>query len=475
MTYRASSYGDDYSRSQRKSAYSGASDGYGQAGSAYGNSSGASDPYANGGYGNGAAGYEATPAAAGYGGGAGQYGRGPSYGQQSYGTSGYGGGRGDFDFSQPVEKPDPSSLIPFEKNFYKEHPDVTARSAADVQMFRKQHNIICRGDDTPRPITTFAEASFPDYAMKAIIHAGFQNPTAIQSQAWPVCLAGRDFIGIAETGSGKTLSFMLPAFVHINAQPRLARGDGPVALVLAPTRELAVQIQTETNKFIRGSGLRCVVCYGGSDKGAQSRQLRAGAEIVVATPGRLNDLLNSGITNLRRVTYLVLDEADRMLDMGFEPQIRRIVDQIRDDRQTVMFTATWPKDVVALSRDFLNDPIQVNIGSLDLAANTRVQQEFRFVQDHEKMDSLLDVMQKDAADGSRILIFTSTKRSADDVTAALRRNGFEAISIHGDKAQSERDWALSQFRTGRSPVLVATDVAARGLGMFSPCVRFSSC
>ena len=208
--------------------------------------------------------------------------------------------------------------------------------------------------------------------MKEISKLGFSAPSSIQSQAWPIALSGRDLVAIAETGSGKTIGFALPAMVHISAQPRIQYGDGPIALILAPTRELAVQIQSECNRFGSSSRLRTAAVYGGVPKGPQIRDLQRGAEIVIATPGRLIDMLEAGKTSLKRVTYLVMDEADRMLDMGFEPQIRKIVEQVRPDRQTLMFSATWPKEVQRLASDFLNDFVQVNIGSMELAANHNV-------------------------------------------------------------------------------------------------------
>merc|ERR1740117_2277419 len=177
-------------------------------------------------------------------------------------------------------------------------------------------------------------------------------------------------IGISATGSGKTLAFLLPAIVHINAQPYLQPGDGPIVLVLAPTRELAVQIKVECDKFGSSSQIKNTCVYGGAPKRQQMGDLQRGAEIVIATPGRLIDFLESGVMNLRRVTYLVLDEADRMLDMGFEPQLRKIVSQIRPDRQTLMWSATWPDDVKQLAAHFLGaDPIQTRIGSGELCAN----------------------------------------------------------------------------------------------------------
>jgi ATP-dependent RNA helicase DDX5/DBP2 len=255
--------------------------------------------------------------------------------------------------------------------------------------------------------------------------------------------------------------------VHINAQPFLEPGDGPIVLVLAPTRELAIQIQQEATKFGHTSRIKNTCLYGGVPRGPQMRDLQRGVEIVIATPGRLIDMLESGKTNLRRVTYLVLDEADRMLDMGFEPQIRKIVDQIRPDRQTLMWSATWPKEVQALARDYLKEYIQVNIGSLEISASHNVTQNVEIVQESDKRSKLLKNLEKIMEEKeNKTLIFTGTKRAADEITRFLRQDGWPALAIHGDKGQSERDWVLKEFRSGKAPVMVATDVAARGLGRF---------
>jgi ATP-dependent RNA helicase DDX5/DBP2 len=275
-------------------------------------------------------------------------------------------------------------------------------------------------------------------------------------------LSGRDVIGIAQTGSGKTLAFVLPGIVHINAQPLLQRGDGPIVLILSPTRELAMQTMGECGKFGYTSRIKYTCIYGGVPKSEQARDLRNGVEIAIATPGRLIDFLESGTTNLRRVTYVVLDEADRMLDMGFEPQIRSIMSQIRPDRQVLLWSATWPREIQALARDFLRDPIQVNIGQLELTANQNVTQVIKVINDQDKKRALYDVLER-AMDGSKVLIFTGTKRTADQLTGDLRRDGWPARAIHGDKSQSERDWVLAEFRSGKSPLMIATDVAARGI------------
>ena len=201
----------------------------------------------------------------------------------------------------------------FEKNFYQEHPAVTARSAEEVSTFRATKQITVTGRDPPKPCQTFEEGSFPDYILSVVEKEyGLQAaPTPVQAQAWPVALSGRDCINVAETGSGKTLAFMLPAIVHINAQPYLQPGDGPIALMMAPTRELALQIHEVGMKYGQSSNIKLTCVYGGAPKGPQAGELRRGVEIIVATPGRLIDFLESGTTNLRRVTYLVMDEADR--------------------------------------------------------------------------------------------------------------------------------------------------------------------
>lgn len=404
----------------------------------------------------------------GYDGGNSYGGRDGGYGGGRGGRGGYGGGGGDrmgeLGANLKQQQWDVSTLPKFEKSFYKEDPAVTARSQADVDKFRADNNMTLAGTDIPRPVETFDEAGFPAYVLNEVKAAGFAKPTAIQSQGWPMALSGRDVVGVAETGSGKTLSYCLPAIVHINAQPLLAPGDGPIVLILAPTRELAVQIQEEVSKFGKSSRIRNTCVYGGVPKGQQIRDLAKGVEVCIATPGRLIDMLEMGKTNLRRITYLVLDEADRMLDMGFEPQIRKIIGQIRPDRQTCMWSATWPKEVRQLAADYQSNWIQVTIGSMELSANHRITQQVEVVSEFEKRDKMLRHIEKIMEDkASKVLIFTGTKRVADDITRFLRQDGWPALSIHGDKQQNERDWVLNEFKMGKSPIMVATDVASRGI------------
>ncbi|GAB2269778.1 Envelope glycoprotein gp160 [Dionaea muscipula] len=401
------------------------------------------------------------------------------------GGSGFGGGRGAFEGGRggggrqgggarddldsiSLPKQDFGNLVPFEKNFYVENPAVEAMSEQEVTMYRAKREITVQGHDVPRPIRTFYEAGFPGYCLEVISKLGFVEPTPIQSQGWPMALKGRDLIGIAETGSGKTLAYLLPALVHVSVQPKLAQGDGPIVLILAPTRELAVQIQDETEKFGSAANVRSTCIYGGAPKGPQIRDLKRGVEIVIATPGRLIDMLEAQITNLRRVTYLVLDEADRMLDMGFEPQIRKIIAQIRPDRQTLYWSATWPREVESLARQFLRNPYKVIIGSSDLKANQSISQVVEVVTDFEKYNRLI-ILLREIMDGSRVLIFVETKKGCDQVTRQLRMDGWPALAIHGDKDQTERDWVLAEFKSGRSPIMIATNVAARGLGRIIVC------
>ncbi|XP_037941839.1 ATP-dependent RNA helicase p62-like [Teleopsis dalmanni] len=356
-------------------------------------------------------------------------------------------------------------LPPFEKNFYEEHPRTRSRSANAVEEYRAANQITVRGL-APNPIPFFDEACFPDYCMNEIRRQRYTEPTPIQAQAWPIAMSGSNLVGIAMTGSGKTLAFILPAIVHINNQTPLQPGEGPIALVLAPTRELAQQIQTVATDFGSNSFVRNTCIFGGAPKGKQANDLERGVQIVIATPGRLIDFLASGNTNLRRCTYLVLDEADRMLDMGFEPQIRKILGQIRPDRQILMWSATWPKEVRQLAEDFLGDYIQINIGSLELAANHNIRQLVDVCDESDKgvkLKELLSHIYDQAHAPGKIIIFVSTKKKVDELARFINGFGVHVGAIHGDKSQVDRDKVLGDFRCGRSNILVATDVAARGL------------
>lgn len=353
------------------------------------------------------------------------------------------------------------------KNFYQEHPSVTARTPQEIQQYLESKTITVTGQNCPNPCLHFHEAGFPDYVMNILATQQWTEPTPVQAQGWPLALSGNDVVGIAQTGSGKTLAFILPAIVHINNQNYLQRGDGPICLVLVPTRELVQQVATVATQFGSTSRLRNVSVYGGAPKGPQIRDLERGAEICIATPGRLIDLLEAGKTNLRRTTYLVLDEADRMLDMGFEPQIRKIIEQVRPDRQVLMWSATWPKEVRNLAEEFLREYVQINVGALQLSANHNILQIVDVCQEEEKQYKLGQLLQEIMGEKeNKTMIFVETKRKCDDLTRRMKRDGWQAVCIHGDKSQPERDWVLREFRNNKAPILVGTDVAARGLDVF---------
>ena len=391
---------------------------------------------------------------------------------KDYRNGGGGGGGGGYNNPNPNKTnmnkmPEWSTitLSEFQKDFYKPHANVINREPQEVEKYRSLHEITVKGP-APNPIQEFDEVFVPDYVLNEIRKQNYEKPTPIQAQGWPIALSGQNMVGVAQTGSGKTLAFILPAIVHINNQPSLQRGDGPIALVLAPTRELAQQIQNVANMFGSAAYVRNTCIFGGASKGPQAKDLERGCEIVIATPGRLIDFLENGATNLRRCTYLVLDEADRMLDMGFEPQIRKILLQIRPDRQTLMWSATWPKEVRKLAEDFLCDYIQVNIGSMEFSANHNIQQIVQVCHENDKQNILKNLLESiyDVSENpGKIIIFTQTKKRVELIANFIRSFGVNCSLIHGNKSQNERDAVLREFRTPNSNILVATDVASRGL------------
>jgi ATP-dependent RNA helicase DDX43 len=356
------------------------------------------------------------------------------------------------------------------KNFYFEAPAVAEQTEEEVRLFRKDNNNVQVknfGDATdrpiPKPVRTFEEgfAKYPEI-LEEISRAGFEKPTPIQSQGWPVVMQGLDMVGIAQTGTGKTLVFLLPGFIHIMGQSTpLERRGGPSVLVLSPTRELALQIQSEVVKY-KYKGIKCVCIYGGGDRQEQIAALTQGVEIIVATPGRLDDLTMNGIISLKSVTYLVLDEADRMLDMGFEPQIRKILLDIRPDRQTIMTSATWPPGVRDLAKSYLTDPVHVNVGSLDLAAVHSVTQLVEFMNGSEKKERTKEFIRAMKED-EKVLVFVGRKITADDVASDFLLDDIQCQCIHGNREQYDREQALEDFKTGYVKVLIATDVASRGI------------
>ncbi|CAK4034554.1 ATP-dependent RNA helicase DED1 [Lecanosticta acicola] len=331
------------------------------------------------------------------------------------------------------------------------------------------------GQGVPEPVVTFTNPPLDDHLISNIELAGYKIPTPVQKYSIPIVMGGRDLMACAQTGSGKTGGFLFPILSqayqngpsgNVPQQSGFARQRKayPTSLILAPTRELVSQIYDEARKFAYRSWVRPCVVYGGADIGSQLRQIERGCDLLVATPGRLVDLIERGRISLANIKYLVLDEADRMLDMGFEPQIRRIVEgedmPPTDGRQTLMFSATFPRDIQMLARDFLREYIFLSVGRVG-STSENITQKVEYVEDIDKRSVLLDILHTHGA--GLTLIFVETKRMADSLSDYLINQGFPATSIHGDRTQREREKALEMFRTGRCPILVATAVAARGL------------
>uniref|UniRef100_A0A3Q2QJ80 RNA helicase n=1 Tax=Fundulus heteroclitus TaxID=8078 RepID=A0A3Q2QJ80_FUNHE len=346
------------------------------------------------------------------------------------------------------------------------------------------------GSNCPPHIESFHDVDMGEIIMGNINLTSYTRPTPVQKYAIPIIKIKRDLMACAQTGSGKTAAFLVPVLSQIYADGpgealQAAKNGGqdngrygrrkqyPISLILAPTRELALQIYEEARKFAYRSHVRPCVVYGGADIGQQIRELERGCHLLVATPGRLVDMMERGKIGLDHCNYLVLDEADRMLDMGFEPQIRRIVEQDtmppKGMRQTMMFSATFPKEIQILARDFLEDYIFLAVGRVG-STSENITQKVVWVEENDKRSFLLDLL--NATEGSTLpvsgkdsltLVFVETKKGADSLEDFLYREGYACTSIHGDRSQRDREEALNQFRSGRCPILVATAVAARGL------------
>ncbi|GLU06054.1 hypothetical protein SLE2022_231180 [Rubroshorea leprosula] len=353
---------------------------------------------------------------------------------------------------------------PFRKNFYIEAKEISRMTPDEIAAYRKELELKLHGKDVPKPVKTWHQTGLTSKILETIKKLNYEKPMPIQAQALPIIMSGRDCIGIAKTGSGKTLAFVLPMLRHIKDQPPVAAGDGPIGLIMAPTRELVQQIHSDIRKFAKALGVRCVPVYGGSGVAQQISELKRGTEIVVCTPGRMIDILcTSGgkISNLRRVTYLVLDEADRMFDMGFEPQITRIVQNIRPDRQTVLFSATFPRQVEILARRVLNKPVEIQVGGRSVV-NKDITQLVEMRPESERFLRLLELLGEWYEKG-KILIFVHTQEKCDALFRDLLRHGYPCLSLHGAKDQTDRESTISDFKSNVCNLLIATSIAARGL------------
>ncbi|CAH1984663.1 unnamed protein product [Acanthoscelides obtectus] len=368
----------------------------------------------------------------------------------------------------------------------KEHDKMTER---DWRIFREDYNITIKGGKIPEPIRNWKESGIQKELLEIIEKVGYKEPTPIQRQAIPIGMQNRDIIGVAETGSGKTLAFLIPLLSWIQSLPKIERNEdadqGPYAIILAPTRELAQQIEEETVKFGQPLGIRTVVVVGGLSREEQGFRLRMGCEIVIATPGRLIDVLENRYLVLNQCTYIVLDEADRMIDLGFEPDVQKILeympvtnlkpdtDEAEDStvllanynskkkyRQTVMFTATMPPAVERLARTYLRRPAVVYIGSIGKPVE-RVEQIVHIMGENDKRRKLMEYLSRGV--DPPIIIFVNQKKGADVLAKGLEKLGYKACTLHGGKGQEQREYALASLKSGARDILVATDVAGRGI------------
>ncbi len=340
-------------------------------------------------------------------------------------------------------------------------PSVAASQAATSNPHRARAD---RGAESP---SAFAQLGLSSSLVRQVARAGYDAPTPIQAEAIPPLLKGRDVLGCAQTGTGKTAAFALPILDRLvsgrRKAGRPARGSGPApirALVLAPTRELAAQIRDSFETYGADSGLRAFAIFGGVSKGPQVSALRRGIDVLVATPGRLLDLMGEGVVRLGDVSTFVLDEADRMLDMGFVNDVRRISRALPEQRQTLLFSATMPREIEALARSLLQDPVRI---AVDPVASTGepIAQSVCFVETKRKVALLLELLDRGEVESA--LVFTRTKHMANRLSQKLERAGVQADAIHGNKSQAARERALASLKAGRTRVVVATDVAARGI------------
>ncbi|CAO2819711.1 unnamed protein product [Amaranthus hypochondriacus] len=320
-------------------------------------------------------------------------------------------------------------------------------------------------DSKYSPLNSFSDVKVPANVIECC--KDFDKPSPIQSHSWPFLLDGRDFIGIAQTGSGKTLAFGIPAMMHVLGKRKgdMSRRKNPICLILSPTRELAQQIADVLCDAGKSCGIKSACFYGGTSKGPQLEALRSGVDIVIATPGRLKDLIEMGKCCLKEASYVVLDEADRMLDMGFEQDVRSILSQTCSVRQMVMFSATWPIEVHQLAQEFMDpNPIKVVVGSEDLAANHDVMQIVEVLEERTRDNRLVALLEKyHQSQRNRVIVFVLYQKEGDRVERMLQGRGWKAVAIHAGKPQHTRTKSLALFKSGTCPLLIATDVAARGL------------
>jgi ATP-dependent RNA helicase DDX41 len=348
----------------------------------------------------------------------------------------------------------------------------TKLNISQVMEIRKIYKIEVDGDDVPTPINNFNSMKFPKPILKALRKKEIFFPTPMQLQGLPVVLSGRDMIGISYTGTGKSLVFILPALMlALDEEMKMPveEFDGPFAIIIVPSRELAVQLHETLNYFIKNllkskedvkyPLIRCILCIGGIDIKFQIDDIHRGCHVVIGTPGRLSDLMDKGKLDTSMCKYLVLDEADRLLDMGFDEEVKKVLEKFKHPKQTLIFSSTMPKKIQEYAKKCLFKPIVINIGRAG-SANLNVIQDVEFVKDESKLIQLLDTLQKTPPP---VVIFCENKNDVDEINEYLLLKGIDVCSMHGDKDQEDRNQAIREFREGMKDVLVATDLVSKGL------------
>ena len=311
-----------------------------------------------------------------------------------------------------------------------------------------------------REFMTFKELNITEPILKALIDKKYETPTPIQEQAIPVALSGRDLLGIAQTGTGKTAAFAIPIIQHLDQSHARDKKREIKALILTPTRELAIQIDECFTDYARYTDLRHTVIFGGVNQKQQVDALRRGTDVLIATPGRLLDLINQKYITLNHISHFVLDEADRMLDMGFIHDIKRLLPLLPARKQTLFFSATMPSAINDLSKTILYKPVRVEVAPVSSVVDT-IEQHLYFVEKPQKSELLISLLKQEQ--DKSVLVFSRTKHGADKIARILNRKGIDCEAIHGNKTQGARQRALSNFKSGTTRVIVATDIAARGI------------
>ena len=352
------------------------------------------------------------------------------------------------------------TLVPVTKDFSLSSA-TSSRPLEEISNYLTSLKTSVQGEEKLKPILTFEEAELPAAITAQFESSKFTGPTAIQSVAWPAALSGRDVIAIACTGSGKTLAYLLPLLVHISKQPAPGMGQGPIGIVIVPTRELAKQIVFDCNRFGKALDIKTVCIYGGNGRQFQIKDLEVCPQLIVATPGRLLDFLEAGVIVLKNCSFVVVDEGDRMMDMGFSPQLKKILSQVRPDHQCFMCTATWPTSLCELSSEYMETPVHLNVGSVEYPLNPNITQQIKIVEAEDKVQTLVGILKP--LKEKRVLVFVDTKTSCDTLVEELKTAEITAVALHGQKSTKDRMSALLDFRAGRSLVVVATDLASRGI------------